>query len=172
MKAIRVLIVLCAALLCQTLSAQVGPPIFENLRVVSNPSVAGEPIVARMLFLECYPTTQSIDSFRVTTAEQVVTLTVQMSFDPNIICIHPPVPPSDIDFPLGAFAPGTYALVQQTLSGYPGESFAPLTTSFTVGGAPVSVPTLGPLPMLALAAMLAFAAMRLAGRTGRPREER
>jgi len=45
MKAIRLLIVPCAALLCQKLSAHLTP-IFENLRGVPNPSVAGEPIVA------------------------------------------------------------------------------------------------------------------------------
>ena len=117
-----------------------------------------------MLFLDCYTTTESIDSSQFTTAGQVVTLTVQMSFDPDLLCFATPPPPYDVDFPLGTFAPGTYTLVQQTLSDRPGVSFAPLTTTFTVGEAPASVPTLEPLPMLALAAMLVFAATRLAGR--------
>jgi hypothetical protein len=89
-----------------TASAQVLPPL-SNLRVVPEPSMEGTVLSARLLFrYECRFIEPNPPP--VTVQGHVVKLEHELISGP---CIGVPPAPIDIDFPIGALAPGSYTLV-------------------------------------------------------------
>lgn len=153
------------ALTTQITVAVAGPTTntFSGLSVVPNPALAGQELQAQSTFNLCIvgeglgPTQQSISG-------SVITLTLQMT-GPTF-CLGVPPPPRPVAIPIGSFAPGTYTLVQQPVSPNPNIVYPPLTTSFTVASAPLSVPASSTMSTLLLALLIGVGAYlgMLAGR--------
>ncbi len=160
MQLIRMPFLLLFGLMCANVNAQSYPDNFTHLRVVGNPSSAGEALVARVEYGGCPPVELPGDT-QLTIQGAEVTLTLSMMVPPGgIACLTPPPRPyDDADFALGSFNPGSYTLNFVVISTYPGVTYPPLTTTFTVGAAR-SIPTLSSNMLIVM--MLAVGASGLA----------
>lgn len=147
--------------------AQSLPPSFYNLTVLPAPAYAGQLLRARSQFDVC-ARQQDIDASQVAVVDHVVTLTIQMASIPSTaFCLGVPPPPATVEFSIGSLAPGDYTLIQQVISPDQGISYAPLTTSFSVGPAVRAIPAASSEALLLLALLLPLAAwfgIRMRGR--------
>lgn len=135
-----------------------GSDSFSALSVLPNPAFAGQALQARSTFNLCLRR-ENITSTQVSLSGSVVTLRLQMQAgtDPCDIGVPPPAMP--INLPIGSFPPGNYTLVQQPISSNPAIVYPALSTSFSVGQAPVAVPSTSLMGNFALALVIGMGAV-------------
>lgn len=90
--------------------------VYSDLRVVPNPAPAGSAVVARVRREGC------LSSGTIVVTRQGSTVNLTPAGGPIICGVAPP--PTDVDFALGAFAPGRYTVVF--------DASPPLTAGFSV----------------------------------------
>ncbi|MGQ0799836.1 MAG: hypothetical protein ACT4NL_06960 [Pseudomarimonas sp.] len=130
--------------------------VFPNLRVVPNPAIAGQSVVARLTLSFCQ---RPIQPATVAVTGNNVTLTL-VAPEPCVIGVPPP--PMDVNFALGALPAGSYTLTY--LSRSPSGALL-YSESTQFGVVPViGIPLASTQVLILLAALLgAFAMWRLGG---------
>jgi hypothetical protein len=146
------------ALFAQQAMAQTPSIPFTNLSV---PRVQAQIPVQASFLNTCYSTWLP-GTEHVSTAGNVVTLTLPIQFEPGTICFDPPLP-TNVHVPIGQFAAGEYILVLQPVAPVPpqpGVNYSAISVPFSVVGEPPAYSHLRLYPNPALVDQLVTARIR------------